>query len=160
CHHRRQDRPARGDDGNRAAMGRRGRGLTGKSPGAAPGGVRKLKNYVHNGAASPQHKPSAKEKDAMTQPLPPKDELTICFAHVAYRLAERFAVRNTGIRHFEVRSVEELGARIAEADVLVVSGFWRNEFAARAPKLRFIQSISAGVDQYGRDALKAHGIRL
>jgi phosphoglycerate dehydrogenase-like enzyme len=96
----------------------------------------------------------------MTPPFPPKESLTIGFAHVAYRLAERFALRNTGIRHFEVRSVDELGARIGEADVLVVSGFWRNELAAKAPKLRFIQSISAGTDQYGRDALKAHGIRL
>ena len=69
-------------------------------------------------------------------------------------------MRNTGIRHFEVRSVDELAARIGEADVLVASGFWRNEFAAKAPKLRFIQSISAGTDQYGRDVLKAHGFRL
>jgi phosphoglycerate dehydrogenase-like enzyme len=96
----------------------------------------------------------------MTPPFPPKEALTVCFAHVAYRLAERFALRNTGIRHFEVRSVDALAARIAEADVLVVSGFWRNEFAAKAPRLRFIQSISAGTDQYGRDALKAGGIRL
>ena len=96
----------------------------------------------------------------MTPPFPPKESLTIGFAHVAYRLAERFALRNTGIRHFEVRSVDELAARIGEADVLVASGFWRNEFAARAPRLRFIQSISAGTDQYGRDILKAHGIRL
>lgn len=96
----------------------------------------------------------------MTTQFPAKDSLTIGFAHVAYRLAERFALRNTGIRHFEVRSVDELAARIGEADALVVSGFWRNEFAARAPRLRFIQSISAGTDQYGRDALKAHGIRL
>jgi phosphoglycerate dehydrogenase-like enzyme len=96
----------------------------------------------------------------MTDSLPAPDTLTICFAHVAYRLAERFALRNTGIRHFEVRSVEELSARIAEADVLVVSGFWRDEFAAKAPKLRFIQSISAGTDQYGRDVLTARAIRL
>jgi D-2-hydroxyacid dehydrogenase (NADP+) len=96
----------------------------------------------------------------MANSIPPKEALTICFAHVAYRLAERLALRGTGIRHFEVRSVDELAARIHEADVLVVSGFWRNEFAAKAPKLRFIQSISAGVDQYGRDVLKAHGIRL
>ncbi len=92
--------------------------------------------------------------------LPPRDALTICFAHVAYRLAERFALRNTGIRHFEVKSAEALAARIGEADVLVVSGFWRNELAARAAKLRFIQSISAGVEQYGKDVLKARGIRL
>jgi hypothetical protein len=32
---------------------------------------------------------------------------------------------------------------------------WRNEFIARAPRLGFIQSISAGTDQYARDALKA-----
>jgi phosphoglycerate dehydrogenase-like enzyme len=37
---------------------------------------------------------------------------------------------------------------------------WRNEFIARAPRLAFIQSISAGTDQYARDALKAAGIRL
>jgi phosphoglycerate dehydrogenase-like enzyme len=92
--------------------------------------------------------------------LPPRDELTICFAHVAYRLAERFALRHTGIRHFEVRSSDDLGGRVGDADVLVVSGLWRNELIARAPKLRFIQSISAGVDQYSRDGLAARGIRL
>ena len=32
--------------------------------------------------------------------FPPKENLTICFAHVAYRMADRFAARNTGIRHF------------------------------------------------------------
>jgi phosphoglycerate dehydrogenase-like enzyme len=37
---------------------------------------------------------------------------------------------------------------------------WRNEFIARAPRLAFIQSISAGTDQYARDALAAAGIRL
>jgi phosphoglycerate dehydrogenase-like enzyme len=96
----------------------------------------------------------------MTLSFPPKESLTIGFAHVAYRLAERFALRGTGISLFEMRSVDELAARVGEADALVVSGFWRNEFAARAPKLRFIQSISAGTDQYGRDVLKARGIRL
>jgi len=96
----------------------------------------------------------------MTAIIPPRDALTICFAHVAYRLGERFAARGTGIRHFEVRAAEDLARRIGEADVLVVSGFWRNELAERAPRLRFIQSISAGTDQYSREALKARGIRL
>jgi len=44
--------------------------------------------------------------------------------------------------------------------VLSVSMMWRNEMIAKAPKLRFIQSISAGLDQYSVDALKAAGIRL
>src|SRR5918996_3282968 len=92
--------------------------------------------------------------------LPTKDKLTICFAHVAYRMAERFALRNTGLRSFEVRSLDELEARIGEADVLLVSGLWRNELIAKAPKLAFIQSISAGVDQYSRDPFSAAGIRL
>jgi D-2-hydroxyacid dehydrogenase (NADP+) len=94
------------------------------------------------------------------RPLPSKENLTICFAHVAYRMAERFALRATGIRHFEVRSLDELTARLGEFDVLSVSMLWRNEFIARAPRLAFIQSISAGTDQYARDALAAAGIRL
>jgi phosphoglycerate dehydrogenase-like enzyme len=92
--------------------------------------------------------------------LPAKQDLTICFAHVAYRMAERFALRDTGIRHFQVGTVEELTARIGEADVVSVSMLWRNELIARAPKLAFIQSISAGTDQYSHEALAAAGIRL
>ena len=92
--------------------------------------------------------------------FPSKNELTICFAHVAYRMADRFAARKTGIRHFQVSSLEELTVRIADADVVSVSMMWRNNLIARAPKLKFIQSISAGTDQYQREALKAAGIRL
>src|SRR3954471_5689831 len=94
------------------------------------------------------------------RPLPPKEKLTVCFAHVAYRMGERFAVRKTGIDSFEVRSLDDLKARIGEADVVVCSGLWRNEFIPVAPKLAFIQSISAGTDQYGKDALQAAGIRV
>lgn len=85
---------------------------------------------------------------------------TICFAHVAYRFAERYAQRGGTLPHFEVRSLDELEARIAEADVLLVSGMWRNHLAAKAPRLKFIQSISAGVDQYDRAVLAGAGIRL
>src|SRR3954469_14070878 len=92
--------------------------------------------------------------------LPATDKLTICFAHVAYQMAARFKLRNTGINAFEVRTLEELERRLGEADVLLVSGMWRNEFIARAPRLAFIQSISAGLDQYSRDALRTAGIRL
>ena len=94
------------------------------------------------------------------RPLPSREELTICFAHPAYRMAERFAVRDTGIRYIEVRSLEVLQSRLAEAQVLVVSGLWRNALIAAAPQLAFIQSISAGVDQYDRNLLKDAGIRL
>jgi len=89
-----------------------------------------------------------------------KDHLTLCFAHAAYRLADRFVLRNTGIRHFEVRSYDDLQARLSEADVLVVSGLWKNELIDHAPKLRFIQSISAGTDQFSKPLFKERGIRL
>jgi D-2-hydroxyacid dehydrogenase (NADP+) len=94
------------------------------------------------------------------RPLPSRADLTICFAHAAYRLAERFAARDTGIRHYEVRSLDALQSRLGEAQVLVVSGLWRNTLIAAAPQLAFIQSISAGVDQYDRSMLKEAGIRL
>jgi D-2-hydroxyacid dehydrogenase (NADP+) len=92
--------------------------------------------------------------------LPAKDKLNICFAHVAYRMGERFALRNTGLKWFEVRTLEEVKARIAEVDVLLCSGLWRNELIPLAPRLCFIQSISAGTDQYSKEALGAAGIRV
>jgi phosphoglycerate dehydrogenase-like enzyme len=92
--------------------------------------------------------------------LPSKDRLTICFAHKAYRMAERFGLRDTGIAHVQVRSPEELAQHLPEADVLVVSMLWRNELAGMAKKLKFIQSISSGVDWYDKEVLQAHGIRL
>jgi hypothetical protein len=53
-----------------------------------------------------------------------------------------------------VSTLDELTARLGEFDLLCVSMMWPNEFIARAPRLAFIQSISAGTDQYARDALK------
>ena len=92
--------------------------------------------------------------------LPPRDRLVICFAHVAYRLQERYLVRGAGIASFELRSLPELERRIGEADVLVVSGLWRNELLAQTERLRFIQSASAGTDQYSKPLLKERGVRL
>jgi D-2-hydroxyacid dehydrogenase (NADP+) len=92
--------------------------------------------------------------------FPPKDRLTICFAHVAYQFQARFLARESGIASFEVRNRDELVSRIGDADVLIVSGLWSNDLVALAMRLKFIQSASAGVDQYSREELAAHGIRL
>jgi D-2-hydroxyacid dehydrogenase (NADP+) len=92
--------------------------------------------------------------------VPPKDQLTICFAHVAYQLQPQLERRNTGLKSFQVRSPDQLDARIGEADVLVVSGLWRDELLERGRKLRFIQSIGAGVDQFPKALLAERGIRL
>src|SRR5579863_8067969 len=92
--------------------------------------------------------------------IPSKDKLTICFAHVAYQLQQRFLDLKTGINSFGVTDREALDTRIGEADVLVISGLWRNDLLDRATKLRFIQSIGAGTDQFPRDELTMRGIRL
>ena len=94
------------------------------------------------------------------QQFPPKSELTICFAHVAYQLGPTFQSLKTGIHHFQTWNAEETENRIAEADVFVVSALWRDNLLEKAPKLRFIQSIGAGYDQFPLEQLKARGIRL
>lgn len=96
----------------------------------------------------------------MKNEFPAKHELTICFAHVAYQLATIFEKRQTGINHFQVWSRDELGKRIGETDVLVISGFWHNKLLDMAPRLRFIQSIGAGYDQFPLKSLQERGIRL
>lgn len=93
-------------------------------------------------------------------PLPARDQLTIGFAHAAYRLAERFVLRDTGIAWLQARNADEMAALLPRCDVLVVSMLWRNAFAPQAGRLRFIQSVSAGTDQFDRALLRAHGIRL
>ena len=92
--------------------------------------------------------------------IPPKDQLAICFAHVAYQLHERITAFETGIASFAVRDPESLTNRVGEADVLVISGLWHNGLLDRATKLRFIQAIGAGTDQFPRDELAKRGIRL
>jgi phosphoglycerate dehydrogenase-like enzyme len=92
--------------------------------------------------------------------IPPKQQLTICFAHAAYQMKACFDALNTGIANFELRERDALDRRINEADVLVVSGMWHNGLIGLGSKLRFIQSIGSGTDQFDKPALTARGIRL
>jgi len=92
--------------------------------------------------------------------FPSRDKLTICFAHAAYQMKTTFDALNTGIANFEVRDRAELDRRVHEADAVVVSGMWHNALIPSAGRLRFIQSISSGTDQYDKTALAANGIRL
>jgi phosphoglycerate dehydrogenase-like enzyme len=92
--------------------------------------------------------------------LPSKNQLTICFAHAAYQMKATFDALETGIANFELRDRATLDQRIAEADVLVVSGLWHNGLIELGGKLRFVQSIGSGTDQFDKIALAARGIRL
>ena len=92
--------------------------------------------------------------------IPAKDRLVVCFAHAAYQMKASFDALNTGIASFEVREAEELARRAPEPDVIVVSGLWHNGLLASATKLRFIQSIGSGTDQFDQAQLAARRIRL
>ena len=92
--------------------------------------------------------------------FPTRDKLTICFAHAAYQMKARFDARNTGINSFQVRSYDEFVQRVGEADVVSASGMWKNDIIPHATKLKFVQSISSGMDQYSKELLGAKGIRL
>ncbi len=92
--------------------------------------------------------------------FPPPSSLTIGFAHPAYQVEAEFLSRRTDIRTRIATSASGLEAMIPEVDVLVVSGLWRNPLLDKAPKLRFIQSISAGTDQYDKALFKTRGLRL
>jgi D-2-hydroxyacid dehydrogenase (NADP+) len=50
-----------------------------------------------------------------------------------------------------VRTPEALATHLPQADVLVVSMLWKDTLVTEAKKLKSIQSISAGVDQYDKD---------
>ena len=92
--------------------------------------------------------------------LPGDDTLVIHFAHVAYRLAERFALRETGIEHFQTWNRDYTRDRIAEGHVLVLSGLWSDDMLVDAANLSLIQVCAAGYDRFGLDALRARGVRL
>ena len=92
--------------------------------------------------------------------IPAKEQLTICFAHAAYQMQACFEALETGVNHFELRDGAELNRRIGEADVLVISGLWHNDLIERGKRLRFVQSIGSGTDQFDREALAARAIRL
>ncbi len=92
--------------------------------------------------------------------FPAKTELRILFSHSAYRMGHCFTLRNTGISHSQAWTPEDTKAQLPTADVLVISGFWNNDYLDHAPRLRYIQSIGAGYDQFPLDTLKARSISL
>ncbi len=92
--------------------------------------------------------------------FPAFDELTIQFAHPAYRFSDIFLARDTGIKSFQTFSKEDTAARLGEADVMVLSGFWQNDFLEKATKLKYIHTISAGYNYIDLEAVKSHSVIL
>ena len=96
----------------------------------------------------------------MAEKFPSAGGTTVHFAHIAYRMEERYALRSPRVNFYQTWSPEETMDRIGEADVFVVSGFWDNALLERASKLKYIQSIGAGYDQFPLDELRSRDIRL
>jgi len=109
---------------------------------------------------SPEMISHGPRREAELAMFPANDKLRICFAHVAYRLHERFSALDTGIDSFAARDRETLEKQVGEADVLVISGLWHDGLLEGANRLRFIQAIGAGTDQFPRAELAQRGIRL
>jgi len=85
---------------------------------------------------------------------------TILFGHPAFQLGSEYQSRGIGQNFIEARTFEDVEAQLPNADVLVVSKLWRNDWIDRGPRLKFIQSVSAGTEQYDRARIAAKGIRL
>ena len=96
----------------------------------------------------------------MAEKFPSAGGTTVHFAHIAYRMEERYARHCPRVNFYQTWSPEETMDRIGEADVFVVSGFWDNALLERASKLKYIQSIGAGYDQFPLDELRSRDIRL
>jgi phosphoglycerate dehydrogenase-like enzyme len=75
-------------------------------------------------------------------------------------MAATFARTMPDVQHFQAWTAVALQQQLHQADVLVISGMWHNELLAHAPRLRYVQSISAGTNQYDVAALQQRGIRL
>ena len=91
---------------------------------------------------------------------PPASEMRILFAHPAYQLGEALNARRPGFNWAMARDVDTMLAQAENADVMVLSGFWSDALLDQAQRLTFVQSISAGINQYPLEAMRARGIRL
>ena len=92
--------------------------------------------------------------------FPDRNELIIHFAHSAYQFSDRLAARNTGISAFQTWTPGDTAKRIADGHVLVVTGFWNNDFIEAGRNLCFIQACGAGYNQFNLDALTTKGLRF
>lgn len=99
----------------------------------------------------------------MTAPrpvFPAREKVRLLFAHQAYDLKPVFDALEPGIDARQVSTYDDLKAALPEADVLVVSGLWRNALLEHAPQLKYLQSVSSGMNQYDAEGFRDRGILL
>jgi phosphoglycerate dehydrogenase-like enzyme len=87
-------------------------------------------------------------------------DLTIGVCHVAYQIEPVIRKRLPEVRVFQEYSTAAMRPRMPEIDVLAVSGAWHDALLDDANKLKWIQAIGVGYNQFPLDELKRRGIRL
>lgn len=87
-------------------------------------------------------------------------DLTIGVCHVAYQIEPVIRKRLPEVRVFQEYSTAAMRPRMPEIDVLAVSGAWHDALLDDADKLKWIQAIGVGYNQFPLDELKRRGIRL
>lgn len=86
--------------------------------------------------------------------------VNIVAAHSTFRIAEELRRRCPRFPAVNVRSAEALRPHLRETEVLVISGLWDNRFLSMAPRLRYVQSVSAGIENYDLQAFAEHKVML
>ncbi|MFE3837295.1 D-2-hydroxyacid dehydrogenase [Pseudogemmobacter sonorensis] len=92
--------------------------------------------------------------------LPPREGTRLCFAHHAYDMKPIFDALHPGFDTIQVSNREDLRRVLPGVDVLVASGLWHNDLLDAAPRLKYLQSVSSGTNQYDLGAFRAKGILL
>lgn len=87
-------------------------------------------------------------------------DLTIGICHVAYQIEPVIRARLPQATVFQEWSPEAMMPRMPEVDVLVISGAWRHALLDHASRLKWIQAIGVGYNQFPLEELQRRGIRL
>lgn len=87
-------------------------------------------------------------------------DITIGVCHTAYQIEPVIRECLPEVRVFQEWSTYEMAPRMSEVDLLVISGAWDDLLLKRAEKLKWIQSIGMGYNQFPLEELKRRGIRL
>ena len=87
-------------------------------------------------------------------------DLTFGVCHPAYRIAEVLSTRLPEATVFQEPSADAIAHRMPEIDVLVISGAWRDRLLDGAGKLKWIQAIGVGYNQFPLAELQRRAIRL
>ncbi|NVN09554.1 D-2-hydroxyacid dehydrogenase [Nguyenibacter vanlangensis] len=84
----------------------------------------------------------------------------VCVAHAHYDLKGEMERRPNPPPCVQVNNLADLEQVAADAEVLVVSMLWKNHILDWAPKLKLVQSVSAGVDHYDHALFRERGVHL